>query len=128
MYRRKSLLSKHTLSALSLMPALAMATPALANESAVVANFSQPGAVIVWPKFETGSVNVFPGTAGQFSAARTLIELGNVGATAVTVHLEWVCPGATVGELPSVCAATAYLVKVSANGKVTFNPSGIVNP
>src|SRR5215469_2171413 len=127
MYHGKNLLTRHTLGALSLMPTLALATPALA-QSAVLADFSQPGSVIVWPKFETGSVNVFPGTAGQFNAARTLIELGNVGATAVTVHMEWICPGATVGELPSVCAATDFLVKVSANGKVTFNPSGIVNP
>ena len=34
-----------------LMSALALATPAFAQ---VVADFSKPGAVIVWPKFETG--------------------------------------------------------------------------
>jgi hypothetical protein len=107
------------------MSALALATPAFAQ---VVADFSKPGAVIVWPKFETGSVNVFPGTAGQFNAARTLIELGNMGDSNVTVHMEWVCPGANVGEIPSVCAATDFEVPVSRNGKVTFNPSGIVNP
>jgi hypothetical protein len=113
---------------LCLLPALGLATPTLANESVVQADFSRPGAVIVWPKFQTGSVNVFPGTAGQFSAAQTLIELGNTGGSAVTVHMEWVCPGQTVGELPSVCSATDFFVTVSANGKVTFNPSGTGNP
>jgi hypothetical protein len=118
-------------SAALLLPAIALATPAFAgNESSspVLADSLEPGSVIVWPKFETGSVNVFPGTAGQFSAARTLIELGNVGNSDVTVHLEWVCPGVTVGEIPSVCPALDFFVTLTANQKVTFNPSDIVNP
>jgi hypothetical protein len=133
MYPKKSFLTKYTRPLWLLMPALALATPALAggddsSSTLTLARPDEPGSVIVWPKFETGSVNVFPGTAGQFTAARTLIELGNTGDTAVTVHLEWVCPGATVGELPSVCASEDFFVTVSGNGKVTFNPSGIVNP
>jgi hypothetical protein len=131
MYLGTNLLTKHTRPLWFLMPALALATPAFATDessSPVMADFSKPGAVIVWPKFETGSVNVFPGTAGQFTAARTLIELGNIGEGNVTVHLEWVCPGATVGELPSVCSAVDFNVTLTGNQKVTFNPSGIVNP
>jgi hypothetical protein len=118
-------------SAALLLPAIALATPAFAGDessSPVLADSLEPGSVIVWPKFETGSVNVFPGTAGQFSAAKTLIELGNVGNSDVTVHLEWVCPGVTVGEIPSVCPALDFFVTLTANQKVTFNPSDIVNP
>jgi hypothetical protein len=130
-YPNKSLILKNTLRLMSLIPVLALATPALAgsdSSSPVMNDPSQPGAVIVWPKFQTGSVNVFPGTAGQFSAAQTLIELANVGGTDVTVHMEWVCPGKTVGEIPSVCSAVDFLVPLTANQKVTFNPSGVVNP
>jgi len=52
--------------------------------------------------------------------------------TPVNVHLHWVCPGAAVGELPSVCPSTDFTVTVtygnSSAGKITFNPSEIFGP
>ena len=58
-----------------LMSVLALAMPALANQ---LADRSEPGSVIIWPKFTQGSVNVESGTPGAFVAPKTLIELGAV--------------------------------------------------
>jgi hypothetical protein len=132
--------AKHWVRGLSVLaPALALATPALAdyNYSGVpgLADPSEPGSVLVWPKFVTGTVPVFAGTAGAFNAAKTVIELGAICPAAaapctdnqtIHVHLHWVCPGVQVGEEPSVCPETDFTVPItfgtSSAGKITFNP------
>jgi hypothetical protein len=121
----------------ALVPAIALAAPAFAQEPAGLADPSQPGSVLVWPKFTIGTVAVNPGTPGAFTAAKTLIELGAVCPAAaapcadnqtVHVHLHWVCPGLdrSFGEIPSVCPETDFNVAVtygtSSAGKITFNP------
>jgi hypothetical protein len=144
MYVRKNFLTKHTLSVLSLLPSLALATPALAGDRpATLANTNEPGSVIVWPKFQNGTVSVDSGTPGAFVATKSLIELGAVCPTDATspgcadnstihVHLHWVCPGVAVGELPSVCPSTDFTVAVtygnSSAGKITLNPAEIFGP
>jgi hypothetical protein len=148
MYLGKNLLTKHTLSLLSLIPALALATPALAwtgsdSRPSALADTNEPGSVIVWPKFQTGTVAVDAGTPGAFTAVKSLLELGAVCPTdtggsgcadnsVIHVHLHWVCPGAAVGELPSVCPSTDFTVTVtygnSSAGKITLNPSEIFGP
>jgi hypothetical protein len=135
-------------SAALLMPALALATPALAwtssdSRPATLANTNEPGSVIVWPKFQNGTVSVDAGTPGAFVATKSLIELGAVcpadtpspgcaDNSTVHVHLHWVCPGVAVGELPSVCPSTDFTVAVtygnSSAGKITFNPAEIFGP
>jgi hypothetical protein len=123
-----------------LMPALALATPAFANpplptDPPGLADPSEPGSVLVWPKFATGTVPVFPGTAGAFTAAKTLIEVGAVCPAAeapcadnskITVHFHWVCPGTFSGEQLSVCPETDFYETItygtSSAGKITFNP------
>jgi hypothetical protein len=128
-------------SAALLMPALALATPALAGYNytgvAGLADPSEPGSVLVWPKFVTGTVPVFAGTSGAFNAAKTVIELGAVCPAAlgpngctdnqtIHVHLHWVCPGVQVGQQTSVCEETDFTVPItfgsSSAGKITFNP------
>jgi hypothetical protein len=125
-----------------LMPLLALATPALAQvvetDPPGLADPAQPGSVIIWPRFVAGTVNVFPGTAGAFTAAKTLIELGAVCPAAAapcadnqTIHvrLHWVCPPATGS---TVCNETDFTVPItygtSSAGKITFNPSAVPNP
>ncbi|MBV8591888.1 MAG: hypothetical protein JO212_17840 [Acetobacteraceae bacterium] len=108
-----------------------------------MADSNEPGSVIVWPKFMTGSVAVNAGTPGAFTAAKTVIELGAVcpadtggsgcaDNSTINVHLHWVCPGVAVGELPSVCPSTDFTVAVtygnSSAGKITINPSEIFGP
>jgi hypothetical protein len=126
-------------SAALLMPALALATPALAgynnSDVAGLADPSQPGSVLVWPKFVTGTVPVFAGTNGAFNAAKTVIELGAICPAAaapctdnqtIHVHLHWVCPGVQIGQQTSVCSETDFTVPItfgtSSAGKITFNP------
>jgi hypothetical protein len=125
--------------ALLLMPVLALATPAFAQIPATLADPSQPGSVLVWPKFTTGTVSVFPGTAGAFTAAKTLIELGAVCPAAaapcadnqtIHVHLHWVCGPTAAGS--TVCPETDFNVQLtygtSSAGKITFNPAGVTGP
>jgi hypothetical protein len=108
------------------------------QSTAGLADPSQPGSVIIWPKFVSGSVNVFPGTAGAFTAAKTVIELGAVCPAAaapctdnqtIHVHLHWVCPAVAPS---TVCPETDFTVPItygtSSAGKITFNPSAVPNP
>ena len=117
---------------LMLLPALALATPTLAQE---LADTQEPGSVIIFPKFNTGSFTVHPGTAGQFVAAKTVIEVGTVCPIGVVcafgdkvnVHFHWVCPP-VAGS--TICTETDFVVPftVDPNGggdKLTFNPSQI---
>jgi hypothetical protein len=122
-----------------LMPALALAMPActsgtypLPTDPPGLADPSQPGSVIVWPKFAQGSVGAYRGTAGAFAAARTVIELGAVcpagqlcaDNSVVRVHLHWICPPTTGTNW---CPDTDFIVAItygtSRAGKITFNPS-----
>jgi hypothetical protein len=145
-YPKKSVISKNPLYLLSLVPVLALASPAFAGNdtppTTSLADHAEPGSVIVWPKFQTGSVNVNPGTAGAFVAPKTLIELGAVCPAdmngcggkdnTVTVHLQWICPGVAEFEQPSVCPATDFFVNLTYGPnnaqKITFNPFAMNGP
>jgi hypothetical protein len=122
------------------MSALALATPAFAQaptDPPGLADPSQPGSVIIWPKFVGGTVSVFPGTPGAFTAAKTLIELGAVCPVAAapcadnqTIHvrLHWVCQGAAGNVCPETDFTVAITYGTSSAGKITFNPSAVPNP
>src|SRR5437660_12866195 len=82
---------------LALVPGIALATPALALAPADQADLSQPGSVIIFPKFiNMPAVHVDSGIL----TPRTEIEVGvvcPVGASCtehqtVKVHFHWVCP------------------------------------
>jgi len=119
---------------MSLMPALLFAMPAFAlnfTDPAGLADTAEPGSVLVYPKFSTGSVTVDGGTGGAFIAPRTEIELGAVcpkdqlcSDDIVRVRVHWVCPG-TSQTSASVCQETDFDVRLSVNGKLRFNPSGV---
>jgi hypothetical protein len=121
-------------SLMSLMPALLFAMPAFAlnfTDPAGLADTAEPGSVLVYPKFSSESVVVDAGTGGQFTAPRTEIELGAVcpknvlcSDDIVRVRVHWVCPG-TSQTSASVCQETDFDVRLSVNGKLRFNPSGI---
>jgi hypothetical protein len=116
---------------MSLMPALLFAMPAFAllpTDPAGLADTAEPGSVLVYPKFSTGSVLV----DGITTAPRTEIELGAVcpaGRTCaldepIRVRVHWVC-APTVQTSAQVCQESDFDVKLTVNGKVRFNPSGI---
>jgi len=122
-----------------LMPLLALASPAFAQSLLPtnppgLADPSQPGSVLVYPKFVTGTVPA-QSDAGAFVAAKTLIELGAVcpadlapcpDNSILRVHFHWVCPGVQIGQQTSVCSENDFNVVItygaSSAGKVTFNP------
>jgi hypothetical protein len=123
--------------ALALVPALAVATPALAFGPALLSDSEQPGSVIVYPKFinslwNGGSLL----TADGNLVSQTEIELGvvcppNVIAAGFTctehlpikVRMHWVCPGAE-GVNSNICQEEDFDVWLSINGKVAFSADG----
>src|ERR1700739_3233151 len=102
--------------ALALVPALAVATPALALGPALLSDSEEPGSVIVYPKFinslfNGGSLLTVDGNL----VSQTEIELGVVcppgviaaGFTCtehlpIKVRMHWVCPGAE-GVNSNIC-------------------------
>jgi hypothetical protein len=117
--------------ALAAVPALALAMPALAQtRDTRLADFQEPGSVLVWPKFiNSGTVNV-DGTV----TPRTEIEIGvvnppNTGIvlpehTTVKVHLHWVCPGTQSVASKFTCPETDFVLFLSINGKLAFAADG----
>ena len=121
--------------ALLAIPMLALASQAYAALPAGLADTTQPGSVIVFPKF----INAPPVTVDGNTVSRTEIEIGAVcppvalfarnavGCTAhapVKVRFHWVCPGAE-GFDSNICRETNFDVVLSINGKLAFSADGI---
>ena len=108
------------------MPALA-ATPA---RDPNLADTTQPGSVIIFPKF----VNDTPvTTSGDLALLpRTEIEIGVVcpkGTTCaphelVQIRFHWVCPGSQDVFFKYVCQETDFDIFVTVNGKLVFSADG----
>jgi hypothetical protein len=93
-------------------------------------NTSFPGSVLVFPLFETGSVNT--------EAEQGVLPVSNFeisvkcpdGATCpdgtdVDIHVEWVCPGVAI--FPFVpCDERNFILTTTVNGTVRFNPNSTV--
>src|ERR1700676_998527 len=136
--------------ALPLAPVLLLALPAAAQDETQcppfgsascpatdpggLADTAEPGSVLVFPKFDRGTVIVDPTASGGLFPQvipKTEIEIGAVGPGFSTgtpppvcvhsvyqIHVHWVCPGVTVGQVSSVCKETDFEVFVSTNGKI----------
>jgi hypothetical protein len=106
------------------MPAFAL----LPTDPPGLADTAEPGSVLVYPKFSTGSVLV----DGITTAPRTEIELGAVCPAGrlcavdepIRVRVHWVCQP-TVQTSAQVCQESDFDVHLTVNGKLRFNPSGI---
>jgi hypothetical protein len=114
--------------AVLLTPMLALATPALASPPATLNDVSQPGSVIIYPKFIAKEVSVDGITFPQ-----TEIEIGAVCPSGVTcpenekikIRFHWVCPGAE-GVNSNICPETSFdVTALTINGKLAFSPDGI---
>lgn len=115
---------------LLLMPALALAMPALAQVRDLRLSDSQePGSVIVFPKFITGTVALPEGG----TAPRTELEVGivcPVGATcpehqSVKIRFHWVCPGDQSFANKLICREVDFDVTASVNEKLVLVPNGV---
>jgi hypothetical protein len=123
--------------ALLLTPMLALATSAFAQGTPPrdpgLSDSQEPGSVIIFPKFITGTVSV----DGQ-SIPRTEIEIGSVCPPlamwlrnqigcpehqSVKVRFHWVCPGAE-GVNSNICPEQNFEVVLSVNGKLAFGADG----
>jgi len=109
-----------------------------------LADTAEPGSLLVFPKFMKDTVVVDPTTSGgQFpqTIPKSEFEIGAVCPlpvpviagtgipqrcvnTVYNVTIHWVCPGVTQGQVGSVCPENDFIVAVSTNGKVVFNPTG----
>jgi hypothetical protein len=121
--------------ALLAIPMLAFATQAHAALPAGLADTTQPGSVIIFPKF----INQGQVTVDGNTVSRTEIEIGAVCPplaqfarnlvgcmehAPVKVRFHWVCPGAE-GFDSNICRETDFDVVLSINGKLAFSTDGI---
>jgi hypothetical protein len=101
--------------------ALVLAPPAFAQRN----DSSQPGSVIVFPKFIQGTTVLPEGGAAPI----TELEIGVLCPTGVTcpadlplrIRFQWVC-GATVAA--STCKGTDFIVTATINEKIILTPNG----
>jgi len=116
--------------ALALVPGLALATPALALNPPDQADLSQPGSVIIFPKFlNLPAVHVDSGIL----VPRSEISVGvvcPVGATCqehetVKVRFHWVCPGEE-NVNSNICKETDFDLFLSIDGKLSFPADGTI--
>jgi hypothetical protein len=112
-----------------LMPALALAVPAFAQDrDPRLSDSQEPGSVIVFPKFIQGTVTLPEGG----TAPRTEIEIGvqcPPGETcaehqAVKLRLHWVCPGPQQFDAKLICRETDFDVTATVWEKIVLVPDG----
>jgi hypothetical protein len=123
--------------AVLLAPVFALATPAFAYPPNLLADTTQPGSVIVFPKF----INMPPVTTNGDGAVlpRTEIEIGAVCPPAVTaaggscashqtvtVNFHWVCPGIQSATTSNICTEGSFQVVLSVDGKLAFTADGSI--
>jgi len=100
------------------------------SDPAGLTDTAEPGSVLVFPKFKTGSVTVSSGAVEP----QTQIEIAAVcnspllstgvspttcPSQTYTVHVHWVCPPAAGSTF---CASNDFDVELTTYGKVVFNP------
>ena len=116
--------------AVLLAPALALATPALANPAAsVLSDATEPGSVIVFPKFINGTVALPEGGTASISE----LEIGVVCPKGVTcpehepvkIRFHWVC-GTTEADLAGsfICPEVNFDVTATVWEKIILVPDG----
>lgn len=118
--------------------------PTMVDGTAPVAASDEPGSALVFPEFVQGSVPMYSGSSGGFTAAQTVIEIsakcpaaveavGGCAEQTLRLHGHWVCPGVVnTDDSPSVCPESDWIRTVTfgsfAEGTITFNPSAIPSP
>lgn len=110
-------------------PALGVACAQMQTQTVPLNDSEQPGSVIVFPKFATGTVAV-----DGVPTARTEFELGAVcpaGSTCtrdqpVRIRIQWVCPGLPLQD--NLCPTVNIDALLSVNGKLVFDTQGHISP
>src|SRR5262249_42262423 len=116
---------------LVLLLALGLALPAMATgRDARLSDSQEPGSVIVFPKFITGTVNV----DGE-ERPQTEIEVGVVCPKGfnciehgfIKIHFHWVCPADQKFHYKYICPEVGFDLSATYFGKLVFDPTGNVN-
>jgi len=97
-----------------------------------LADPSEPGSVIVFPKFSRFTPVNVDGLGPNNQLPRTEIEIGAVCPAGLTcfehqpvkVRFHWVCPGAQSVGSKFVCPETDFDVVLTINGKLAFSADG----
>jgi hypothetical protein len=114
--------------AMLLVPALALATPALAN---TLSDSQEPGSVIVFPKFIQGTVTLPEGGTTSI----TELEIGVVCPKGVIcpehepvkIRFHWVCGTTEADEATSfICRETDFDVTATVYEKIVLVPDGTI--
>src|SRR5919199_1428179 len=113
---------------LVLLLALGLAIPAFAQvRPTTLSNSQEPGSVIVFPKFITGTVNV----DGE-ERPRTEIEVGVVCPQGfnciehgmIKIHFHWLCPADQKFPYKYICPEVGFDLSATYFGKLVFDPTG----
>ena len=101
--------------------------PTLAAAQAPLSNSQEPGSVIVFPYFTTGTV-----TADTAVLPATEIHIGVKCPNGVIcpenepikLNAHWVCPGSENPRTSFICKESDFVLFTTINGKITLNPNG----
>ena len=114
---------------LPMVPALALVTPAFADYSPALNDSQEPGSVIVFPKFLTGTQVVdgivLPSTEIEVGV---VCPIGQTCAehTPIKIRFQWVCPTWETDLGNSfICKSNNFDVFGSVNGKIVFDPQNM---
>jgi hypothetical protein len=113
--------------ALLLVPGLTIAQASVVR-AATLSNSQEPGSVLVFPYFQTGTVIEF----SNLPVPKTEIHIGVTCPTGVPcpelmpikVHADWVCPGSENPSSSFVCKESDFVLFTTINGKITLTPNG----
>ena len=115
---------KYACGAMLLGLGLSLATATAAN---ALSDPKEPGSLIIFPYFATGTV-----TPDGTVAPMTEIHIGvtcPVGFTCpegepIKLEAHWVCPGSENPNTSFVCKESDFVLFTTVNGKITVNPNG----
>ena len=116
---------KYAWLALLFVPGLSIAQ---ASVPAILSNSQEPGSVLVFPYFQTGTVIEF----SNLPEPKTEIHIGVTCPTGVScpelfpvkLHADWVCPGSENPTASFVCKESDFVLFTTINGKITLSPNG----
>jgi hypothetical protein len=99
-----------------MVAAIAACQPAIAQAIAQLANFQEPGSVLVFPMFQTGpGVTTFTISVTCPTGVICLLH------QRFNLKAEWVCPAIPIGS-PTACATRDFALSTSVTGTLTFTP------
>jgi hypothetical protein len=116
--------------ALFLMVALTLASAATAQvRSPLLADSQEPGSVLVFPKFLTGTLGGEPRSEFEIGITCPKTAEGTPGVciegTKVKLRAHWVCPGSQDPIQKYICEETDFDLTSTVTGTIVINPANV---